>query len=184
MLSSRVQSLATKHTPRREQEETHVTSGVECRLNTSNQIRHLFVVHDKVSDIIHFKVRNQIINRVGDGFYRLWLTDGNFVQMFANEQNAQNRHEADRCVRRNRSKDCRCNFLSVNCLSSVRPYPSGVRRSEGERSEPSAAEPRRGKDASRAKNWSRVGHIGFLLGCRKHIQHQTYTWLTTPILNS
>jgi hypothetical protein len=61
----------------------------------------------------------------------------------------------------------RCKTLSVICLSSLRPSPSGVRRSEGERSEPSAAEPRRGKDAPRAKNWSRAGHRGFLLGCRE-----------------
>ena len=61
----------------------------------------------------------------------------------------------------------RCKMLSVICLSSLRPYPSGVRRSEGERSEPSAAEPRRGKDAPRAKNWSRAGHRGFMLGCHE-----------------
>jgi len=30
----------------------------------------------------------------------------------------------------------------------------------------------------------RAGHVGFLLGCRKHIQHQNITWPTTPILNS
>jgi hypothetical protein len=38
---------------------------------------------------------------------------------------------------------CWCKSVSVNCLSSLRLHPSGVRRSEGERSEPSAAEPRR-----------------------------------------
>src|SRR5882672_2779207 len=65
----------------------------------------------------------------------------------------------------------RCKSLSVNCLSSLRHHPSGVRRSEGERSEPSAAEPQRGDDGARAENWSRAGHVGFLLGCRKHIQH-------------
>ena len=63
-----------------------------------------------------------------------------------------------------------CKSVSVNCLSSLRLAPSGVRRSEGERSEPSAAEPRRGQGAPRAKSWSRAGHIGFLLGCRKHNQ--------------
>jgi len=78
----------------------------------------------------------------------------------------------------------RCKTGSVNCLSSLRLHPSGVRRSEGERSEPSAAEPRRGEDAPRAKNWSRAGHIGFLLGCQQtHPTTQT-TWPTTPILNS
>jgi hypothetical protein len=61
----------------------------------------------------------------------------------------------------------RCKTGSVNCLSSLRLHPSGVRRSEGERSEPSAAEPRRGEDAPRAENWSRAGHLGFLLGCRQ-----------------
>src|SRR5688572_7302848 len=61
----------------------------------------------------------------------------------------------------------RCKTTSVNCLSSIRHHPSGVRRSEGERSEPSAAEPRRGDDALRAKNWSRAGHTGFLLGCQQ-----------------
>jgi len=60
-----------------------------------------------------------------------------------------------------------CKTLSVNCLSSLRLHPSGVRRSEGERSEPSAAEPRRGGGAPRAKNWSRAGHSGFLLGCQQ-----------------
>ena len=60
-----------------------------------------------------------------------------------------------------------CKSVSVNCLSSLRLAPSGVRRSEGERSEPSAAEPRRGQGAPRAKSWSRAGHIGFLLGCRQ-----------------
>lgn len=62
-------------------------------------------------------------------------------------------------------EDGRCILLSVNCLSSIRLRPSGVRRSEGERSEPSAAEPRRGEAVPRAKNWSRAGHVGFLLGC-------------------
>ena len=64
----------------------------------------------------------------------------------------------------------RCKNLSVNCLSSIRLAHFGVRRSEGERSEPSAAEPRSGRDAPRVKNWSRAGHGGFLLGCHKHIQ--------------
>ena len=64
-----------------------------------------------------------------------------------------------------------CKSVSVICLSVPRLAPSGVRRSEGERSEPSAAEPRRGQGAPRAKSWSRAGHIGFLLGCRKHNQH-------------
>ena len=67
----------------------------------------------------------------------------------------------------------RCKFLSVICCSSIRPSPSGVRRSEGERSEPSGVEPRKGMDVPRTKNWSRAGHRGFLLGCAKHIQHQT-----------
>ena len=35
-----------------------------------------------------------------------------------------------------RRQDCRCKFLSVICCSSIRPSPSGVRRSEGERTEP------------------------------------------------
>jgi hypothetical protein len=87
-------------------------------------------------------------------------------------------------VVRERVRESRCKSLSVNCLSSIRLHPSGVRRSEGERSEPSAAEPRRGGSVPRAKNWSRAGHVGFLLGCRKHIQHQNITWPTTPILNS
>jgi hypothetical protein len=60
-----------------------------------------------------------------------------------------------------------CKTLSVNWLSSLRLHPSGVRRSGGERSEPSAAEPRRGGGAPRAKNWSRAGQDGFLLGCRQ-----------------
>ena len=64
-------------------------------------------------------------------------------------------------------KECRCSLLSVICLSSIRLHPSGVRRSEGERSEPSAAEPQRGEAAPRAKNWSRAGHVGFLLGCQQ-----------------
>src|SRR6266568_6470115 len=64
-----------------------------------------------------------------------------------------------------------CKTLSVICLSSLRLHPSGVRRSRGERSEPSAAEPRRGGGAPRAKNWSRAGHTGFLLGC--HETHPT-----------
>jgi hypothetical protein len=59
----------------------------------------------------------------------------------------------------------RCNLVSVICFSSIRLRPSGVKRSEGERSEPSAAEPRRGEAAPRAINWSRAGHAGFLLGC-------------------
>lgn len=58
-----------------------------------------------------------------------------------------------------------CKNLSVNCSSSIRLCPSGVRRSEGKRSEPSAAEPGGAEAAPRAKNWSRAGHIGFLLGC-------------------
>ncbi len=66
---------------------------------------------------------------------------------------------------------CRCNLLSVNCLSSICLCPIGARRSEGERSEPSAAESRWGRGAPRVKNWSRAGQNGFLLGCRKHIQH-------------
>jgi RHS repeat-associated protein len=41
-------------------------------------------------------------------------------------------------------KASRCKTASVNCSSSIRLHPSGVRRSEGERSEPSAAEPRKG----------------------------------------
>ncbi len=61
-----------------------------------------------------------------------------------------------------------CKSLSVNCLSSLRLHPFGVRRSEGERSEPSAAEPRRGGGAPRAKNWSRAGQTGFLLGCQRN----------------
>ena len=69
--------------------------------------------------------------------------------------------------RRSCTKPRRCKTLSVNCLPSIRLHPSGVRRSDGERSEPSAAEPRRGEDAPRAKNWSRAGHIGFLLGCQQ-----------------
>ncbi len=60
-----------------------------------------------------------------------------------------------------------CKSLSVICLSSLRLHPSGVRRSEGERSEPSAAEPRRGGGAPRVKNWSRAGQAGSLLGCRE-----------------
>ncbi len=63
-----------------------------------------------------------------------------------------------------------CKSLSVNCLPSFRHHPFGVRCSE-----PSAAEPRRGDDAPRVKNWSRAGHVGFLLGCRKHIQHENIT---------
>ena len=55
---------------------------------------------------------------------------------------------ASQLVLRNYS---RCKPASVNCLSSLRLHPSGVRRSE-----PSAAEPRRREDAPRAKNWSRA----------------------------
>jgi hypothetical protein len=43
-----------------------------------------------------------------------------------------------------------CKSLSVICLSSLRLHPSGVRWSGGERSEPSAAEPR-GVEARRAR---------------------------------
>jgi hypothetical protein len=64
-----------------------------------------------------------------------------------------------------------CKSVSVICLSFPRLAPSGGRRSEGERSEPSAAAPRRGQGAPCAKSWSRAGHDGFLLGCRKHNQH-------------
>ena len=78
----------------------------------------------------------------------------------------------------------RCKTLSVNCLSSFRHHPSGVRRSEGERSEPSAAESRRGDDAPRAENWSRAGHVGSLLGCRQTHPTSKTTWPTTPILTS
>ena len=67
----------------------------------------------------------------------------------------------------------RCKFLSVICFASFRPSPSGVRRSEGERSEPNGVEPRKGKDVPRGQNWSRAGQVGCLLGCRKHIQPQT-----------
>ena len=67
----------------------------------------------------------------------------------------------------------RCKFLSVNCFPSLLLRPFGVRRSDGERSEPSAAEPRRGEAAPRAKNWSRAGHSGFMLGCYQHIQPKT-----------
>jgi hypothetical protein len=41
----------------------------------------------------------------------------------------------------------RCKSVSVNCLSPLQRPPFGVRWSEGERSEPSAAEPKRGDAA-------------------------------------
>ena len=62
-------------------------------------------------------------------------------------------------------ENCRCKFLSVICFSSIRLGPFGTRRSEGERSEPSAAESQKGRGVPRTKNWSRAGHCGFLLGC-------------------
>ena len=77
----------------------------------------------------------------------------------------------------------RCKTVSVNCLSSIRFHPSGVRRSDGERSEPSAAEPRRGEAAPREKlveggpHWFPVGVLP------THPTNQT-KWPTTPILNS
>jgi hypothetical protein len=60
-----------------------------------------------------------------------------------------------------------CKTVSVNSSSSFRPAPLRGRRSGGERSEPERSRPRRG--AASAKNWSRAGHNGFLLGC-----HQTH----------
>jgi predicted component of viral defense system (DUF524 family) len=41
----------------------------------------------------------------------------------------------------------RCKSVSVNCPSPLQRHPFWVRRSEGERSEPSAAEPKRGDAA-------------------------------------
>ena len=41
----------------------------------------------------------------------------------------------------------RCKSVSVSCLSPLQRPPFGVRWSEGERSEPSAAEPKRGDAA-------------------------------------
>lgn len=78
----------------------------------------------------------------------------------------------------------RCKNLSVNCRASIRLAPSGVRRSEGERSEPNVAEPRRGQGTPRAKNWSRAGHAGFLLGCRETLPTQNITCPTAPSLSS
>ena len=63
--------------------------------------------------------------------------------------------------------ESRCKPVSVICPSSLQLHPFGVRRSEGERSEPSAAEPQRGEVAPRTENWSRAGHVGSLLGCRQ-----------------
>ena len=78
----------------------------------------------------------------------------------------------------------RCKPASVICLPSLQLHPFGVRRSEGERSEPSAAEPKRGEAAPHAQNWSRAGHVGSLLGCRQTHPTSKTTWPTTPILNS
>jgi hypothetical protein len=69
--------------------------------------------------------------------------------------------------------ECWCKSVSVICLSFPRLHPSGVRRSEGERSEPSAAEPRRGEDAPRAKKMAEGGSYWFPVGVSQ--THPTYT---------
>jgi hypothetical protein len=63
----------------------------------------------------------------------------------------------------------RCKIASVNCLALFCPAPFGGRRSEGERSEPSAAAPRRGLAR---ENWSRAGRDGFLLRCRQTLNYE------------
>ena len=67
----------------------------------------------------------------------------------------------------------RCKPVSVICPSSLQLHPFGVRRSEGERSEPSAAEPQ-GVKLLRARKTGR-GRATLVpcWGVDKHIQHQT-----------
>ena len=77
-----------------------------------------------------------------------------------------------------------CKNLSVNCSSSIRLHPSGVRRSGGERSEPQRSRTPEGWSCARAKNWSRAGHLGFLLGCQQTHPTQNTKWPTNPSLNS
>ena len=75
-----------------------------------------------------------------------------------------------------------CKTSSVICLSSLRLHPSGVRRSEGERSEPSAADPERAAARAREK-LVEGGPPWFPVGVSANTSNSKSKWPTKTNLN-
>src|SRR5437588_4991630 len=93
-----LQSLPSKCQPRAEQQKPAVHRGVQADARTVTPGDQRLVECDQLPRVVPFKVRNQKINRVSHGAQRLPLLQRHLVEVAAQDQDAEDHHEANRGI--------------------------------------------------------------------------------------